>query len=317
MVLLRPHLGVKRSSASNCTVHIQARQTSTGSKDLERIGASNTSPTPSGTSRGKSSSASSRCQLNNKSGLSAPERAQLALRARRNTVPASTGSAGGLSLTPNNDPGGENLVMGSPSIQMDSNTALSCRRRLAETSTLKQKSKLNDVVSEHPAKADHVLQPSSTNVDSASNSYMDSNLYSPIPVPVCTTRVWGAPPPKVFRGPWMSGVNRTSLDALTMEVALPTPPGLDNQTAHIGAGSLIPCTTDVEDHDETEMMDASINSPGLALLGGAFGISPNPRALSATFGADRTMGMMGCGSSVESPMTTVFYSPRLDHGYSH
>ena len=40
---------------------------------------------------------------------------------------------------------------------------------------------------------------------------------------------------------------------------------------------------------ETDMMDVSINSPGLALLGGAFGISPNPRALSATFGADRML----------------------------
>ena len=115
----------------------------------------------------------------------------------------------------------------------------------------------------------------------------------------------------------MSGVNRTSLDALTMEVALPTPPGLDNQTANGGAGSLIPCAIDAGDHDETDMMDVSINSPGLALLGGAFGISPNPRALSAAVGADRTLGITGCGSSVESPMTTVFYSPRLDHGYPH
>ena len=108
----------------------------------------------------------------------------------------------------------------------------------------------------------------------------------------------------------MSGVNRTSLDALTMEVALPTPPRLDNQTASNGAGSLVPCTEDVVHHD-ADMMDASINSPGLALLGGAFGISPNPRAVGA---AERVMEMVGCSGAVDSPMMTVLYSSHVDHG---
>ena len=51
----------------------------------------------------------------------------------------------------------------------------------------------------------------------------------------------------------------------------------------------------------------------LALLGGAFGVSPNPRALGLSSGVERMMGMMGCGSSADSPMMAVFYSPRLVH----
>jgi hypothetical protein len=184
----------------------------------------------------------------------------------------------------------------------------------------------------------HTLQPRGHN-GSATKTAETTSFSSPIPVSVCTTRVWGAPPPKVFRGPWMSGVNRTSLDALTMEVALPTPPRLDcaNHSAaaaaaaaaaasnngnmsggsssgghFAGANSLVPCSSSSSvsaggDYDDSDMMDAAINSPGLALLGGAFGVSPNPR-----FGSGSGMGM-GCGGGVESPM--VFYSPRLEQSF--
>jgi hypothetical protein len=301
---------------------LQARQSSTGSQELESASASGASPTPPRAARGRSLSGPSRSQSENLSKLSAPERAQIALRARRNSMPADMVSGPSLSLTPDSstsaESGGENIDVGSPPTRTGSSSARSRRHRPADgSSILKQKNKLKGPVAQLPAKVDNVLQPSSSNIDTGRNGCVDPSFYSPIPVSVCTTRVWGAPPPKVFRGPWMSGVNRTSLDALTMEVALPTPPGLDNQTAHGGAGSLIPYATDAGNHDETDMMDVSINSPGLALLGGAFGISPNPRALSATFGADRMLGMTGCGSSVESPMTTVFYSPRLDNGYPH
>ena len=97
-------------------------------------------------------------------------------------------------------------------------------------------------------------------------------------------------------------MNRTSLDTLTMDVSLPTPPRHESAAptvAHgaFSASALIPCEGL---GDDTDMMDAA--SPGLALLGGAFGVSPNPNVL--RFGS-------GCGSGVGSPM--VFYSPRLGY----
>lgn len=240
-------------------------------------------------------------------------------------MPAGTGSEAtpplNTSADTSTEPGGENIDVRSPPARTGSNSVRS-RRRLVDSSVLKEKNELIARVADLPAtKSDHVLQPSSSNVDSGS-SCVDPSFYSPIPVSVCTQRVWGAPPPKVFRGPWMSGVNRTSLDALTMEVALPTPPRLDNQTANNSSGALIPCADDAEDHDDPDMMDASINSPGLALLGGAFGISPNPRTALANSGPDRMlMGMLpsgaGCGGAVESPMATVFYTPSLDRVYQH
>lgn len=231
-------------------------------------------------------------------------------------MPAGSGSIEALSLTPDSgttaELGGENIEIRSPPVRTmsGSNSARSRRRRLDDDSALKEKkSELNDMVTETTGKVGHVLQPSSSNIGSGSNNCVESGFYSPIPVSVCTARVWGAPPPKVFRGPWMSGVNRTSLDALTMEVSLPTPPRADKGQT----GVLIPCANETEDHDVAEMMDVSVNSPGLALLGGAFGVSPNPRALGLSSGVERMMGMMGCGSSADSPMMAVFYSPRLVH----
>ena len=294
----------------------QARQSSSGPRELELAGASGASPTPPRNSGGGSGSSPRRNHSDDLARLSAPERAQIALRARRNSIPAGSGSMETLSLTPDSgttaEPASENIEIRSPPVRTTSgsNSARSRRRRLDNDSAIKEKKELNDSVAELTSKVDHVLQPSSSNI--GSNNCAESGFYSPIPVSVCTTRVWGAPPPKVFRGPWMSGVNRTSLDALTMEVSLPTPPR-DKQMANTNAGSLIPCANETEDHDDSEMMDVSVNSPGLALLGGAYGISPNPRALGLSSAVERMMGMMGCSSSADSPMMTVFYSPRLVH----
>ena len=96
-------------------------------------------------------------------------------------------------------------------------------------------------------------------------------------------------------------MNRTSMDALTMEVALPTPPRHETSAVShsaFSASALVPCEGL---GDDTDMMDTA--SPGLALLGGAFGVSPNPIA---RFGS---AFQTSCGSGVGSPM--VFYSPRL------
>ena len=213
-------------------MQLQARQSSSGSRELELAGASGASQTPPRNSGGGSASSPRRRSHSEElPRLSAPERAQIALRARRNSVPAGSGSIEALSLTPDSgttaELGGENIEIRSPPVRTmsGSNSARSRRRRLDDDSALKEKkSELNDMVTETTGKVGHVLQPSSSNIGSGSNNCVESGFYSPIPVSVCTARVWGAPPPKVFRGPWMSGVNRTSLDALTMEVSLPTPP---------------------------------------------------------------------------------------------
>jgi len=156
--------------------------------------------------------------------LSAPERAQIALRAKRNSMPDGAGANVSLPLTASLETsvesGRENLDVTTPSPRNAANSAQPHRPPLADSSVSTEKTEIPDHIIDLPVgKGDHILQPSSLNIDSDSSSCEDSNVDSPIPVSVCRQRVRGAPPPKTF--PCMSGVRRTSKDTRTMKFVLP------------------------------------------------------------------------------------------------
>ena len=60
----------------------------------------------------------------------------------------------------------------------------------------------NEIASSEINRKKDISQPQNTRNTSSNGVCVLGSFSSPIPVSVCTTRVWGAPPPTVFRGPW-------------------------------------------------------------------------------------------------------------------